>query len=360
MTPTRAERPRTTPPTVRTLAIAALAAALAGCSGGGSGGGTGVNRDVTRGLDATDRYLSSNPGARAATSERARQADRPVALLAEDVITWEEIRPRLIEAVGGPVLEEMVLERMLERECRRRGIEITARELAAERDLLAQAFAITGAAPGRDRAAGERVLAQVRRERGLGEVRFAALLRRTAMMRRLVQTEVAVTPDAIRLAYDIRYGERFRVRLMTVGSAREAMRIIERLRDGEPFDALAMEVSTDVSSIRGGLIEPISPEDPAWPLALRQALRTMTVGEVRGSPVALETGFAVLRLEERLAPATDRPSPELVRSDLEQEVRVRQERLLMNRLARRLIAEAPLSVVDTALRTAWEDRRQAD
>jgi len=341
-------------------ALAAAAAGLAACASSGSSGGSGVTRDVTRGLDATDRYLASSTGARAAATDRPRQGDRPVALMAEAAITWDDIRPRLTEAAGGPVLEELVLERMLERECRQRGIEITARELAAERDLLAQAFAITGAAPGRDRAAGERVLAQVRRERGLGEVRFAALLRRTAMMRRLVQPEVAVTPGAIQLAYEIRYGERFRVRLMTVGSAREAMRLIERLREGESFEALAMEVSTDVSSVRGGLIEPISPEDPAWPLALRQALRTMTVGEVRGSPVALETGFAVLRLEERLAPATDRPAPELVRSDLEQEVRVRQERLLMNRLARRLIAEAPLSVVDTALRTAWEERREAD
>ncbi len=361
MTHIRALRTHSTQYAARALAIAALTGFLAGCSGSGGGRGeTGVTRDVTRGLDATDRYLSSNSGARASTTERSRQSDRPVALLADDVITWDEIRPRLTEAVGGPVLEELVLERMLERECRARGIEITPRELATERELLAQALVITGAAPGQDRAAAERVLAQVRRERGLGEVRFAALLRRTAMMRALVQTEVAITPEAIQRAYEVRYGERFRVRLITVGSAREAMRLIERLRTGEPFDALAMEVSTDVSSVRGGLIEPISPEDPSWPQALREALRTMTVGEVRGSPVALETGFAVLRLEERLAPATDRPSPEVVRADLEQEVRVRQERLLMNRLARRLIAEAPLSVVDTELRRAWELRREAD
>jgi hypothetical protein len=80
---------------------------------------------------------------------------------------------------------------------------------------------------------------------------------------------------------------------------------------------------------------------------------------VAPSPLAIDNGYAVVKLEQKLTSPSGAPGMESVRADLEREVRVRQERLLMARLARRLLDEARLSIVDPGLRGAWErDARQ--
>lgn len=309
---------------------------------------------MTRGLDRSDRYLASSG---AASSGAAAPSDgRPLALLNGDDITLEALRPAMVEAAGALALEEVALERLLARECARAGVRIGSEEIAAERRLFVAA--LVGVRGASDASEAERLLAQVRRERGLGEHRFESLLRRNAMLRALVAPTVEVTQESLAAAYERRYGEQFRCRLITVDTLAETASVRRRLDSGEPFSTVAAMVSTDSSAERGGIIPPISPADPSWPDAVRRTARGMTVGEV-SAPIALDSGYAILVLDEVIpAPSGSPPTVESDRATLETDVRLEQERLQMGILARRLLSEARISVIDRSLERAWRERTE--
>ena len=266
-------------------------------------------------------------------------------------VSWDELLPFLSEAGGGVALEELAFDRLLESEAWRRGIVITGSDTDREEALLARTIS---EAAGADASTSDRLLLDVRRARNLGPARYAALLARTATLRRLVADEIHITNAAVEQMHRIRHGVRFRARLITVISEGAADVVRQRLITGEPFGEIAAELSTDTSAARGGIIEPISPADPTYPSGLRAALSVLTPGEI--SPIiALNAGYAIVRLDERIEP--DEVSIEAVRKDLERAVRLRQERLAMNILAERLLDAADIIVFDPHLVHSWRSRR---
>ena len=83
------------------------------------------------------------------------------------------------------------------------------------------------------------------------------------------------------------------LRILVVGSKEEAQQIVERLRQGENFVALANQVSLDPSADRGGLLGRVAlsslrPE-------LRNAVQNLAVGEL-SAVVQIPTGYAVLKV----------------------------------------------------------------
>lgn len=266
-------------------------------------------------------------------------------------VSWDELLPILAETAGGAALEELAFDRLLEREADRVGIAITQSDTQRERALLAETI---GQATGADSATIDRLLLDIRRARNLGPSRFAALLKRTAILRQLVADDIHITNAAVEQMHRIRHGVRFQARLITVNSEGAADIVRQRLLAGEPFGEIAAEFSTDASAPRGGLIEAISPADPTYPSGLRAALRVLSPSET--SPIlALDSGYAIVRLDARIEP--DGVSIEAVRDDLERAVRLRQERLAMNTLGQRLLASADISVFDPRLAQSWRARR---
>lgn len=277
---------------------------------------------------------------------------RPAAVVDGMAISFASLRPALIESAGGLALEEAMLDALLARQAQRQGITITAAQIEAEQALLADSLTSSGLTPAGD--AG-RVLDRIRAARGLGETRYASMLKRNALMRALVAPDVSITPIALDQAYSFRYGERYAARLIVVTTAADAIEARRRAQSGEEFSALAAELSTDASAARGGVLEPISPADPSYPAGVRSALRGLKPGEI-SAPIAIDEGFALLKLDSVIPGATPPPPRESVTTELERDVRVQQERLLMNQLARRLIADADLTVMDPALERAWRTR----
>jgi hypothetical protein len=271
-------------------------------------------------------------------------AGRPVVLVGTERVTWDELRPVLSEAGGGVAQHGPQFIP---------GDALRADQHDRERATLVAALAGNGGDPD----VGESMLAIVRRSRGLGEVRFAALLRRNAMLRALVAPSVKVTDTMVAQAHQIRHGPRYRVRVIVVESQADAEAARRQVMDrggGSPvFTAVAAERSVDESSARGGLLDPISDADPATSAALRQAVSKTTPGSM--TPIIpLNPGFALALVEAKL-PADGRSLDE-TRAALTAEVRSVQERAAMERLARQLLASAQISVLDRPLHWAWENR----
>ncbi len=343
-------------PTVRLfgllLGLAALVAItpLGGCANSGP-----IESRVTRGLDRTDRYLAEQP--RPGPEQTVRRVEsRPVALIDGAALSWDDVRDSLAEAAGGAVLEEFILSRALEAECAAKNIAITEADLERERRLALDFLSTGGESTTED---AERLLARIRAARGLGDKRFAGLVRRNAMMRALVAGDVSITPAAIDQAYQLRFGERTRARLMVLGSSAELARATERLNAGEPFSTVAAELSSDPSADRGGLIEPISQADESYPVGIRKAAQETAIGSV-SRPVLLDGRYALVMVESKI-PASEPPGGDgrdAARAELERDVRLRQERLLMNTLARRLLAGTEVQVLDRSAEWSWRNRRE--
>lgn len=322
-------------------------------------GGCGSSAKRTPNADGGNRGSAPSLGADTTRDPDRTQSDvRPPAVIDGQPVAWDELRAALGEAAGGLVLEEIVLERRLRRELMRAGLELEPDEIEAERQLLAHSLAEAGA--DEDGASTtQRLIDQLRRSRGFGETRFNALLRRNAMMRRLVRDEVQITPALIDQAYALRYGPKYRTRVIITPTEREAAGALTRLQAKEPglaerFAEVAADASTDESSLRGGLIEPFSPADPTYPETMRRAAAGTDVGQVSDA-FALENGYGLLLMVERI-PASEVRLPD-VATELEREARLRQERLLMDRLGNRLLDEAKVTAFDPSLRWSWETRR---
>jgi len=303
---------------------------------------------------------SSPPSTRAENGRLIISGDRPrAAVVPNDTpatingepVSWRQLLPILSEAGGGVALEEITFDILLGRAAERAGVAVTPEDIKREETLLARTIGRTADA---DDETAARLLRDVRRARSLGSARYNALLRRTAILRRLVADEVNITNAAVEQMHAIRHGERFRARLITVNSESAAELALRRLREGEPFGEVAAALSTDASAARGGVIEPISPADPTYPSSLRAALKALEPGRL--SPiVALDSGYAVLLLEERIEP--DGVALGEVREELEQAVRLRQERMAMNAYAQRLLERADVVVFDPHLSQSWRHRR---
>jgi foldase protein PrsA len=331
------------PKNARWFAIVFLAG-LAACESAPESRSERVIREASRGDSPSD--------SRPAETSRELRVSRvsPPAMLEGEPIEWLSLHDAMVEAAGATALEEQVLDRLLAREAERRGINVASLNLQREELALEDALSGVSGSPAERR----RLLQELRDRRGLGPERYEALLRRTAIMRALVRPSVEITPEMIDLAMDIRYGEKRRVRLISVGSAPEAQAALTQIERGRSFGEVAARLSTDASAERGGLIEPFSVRDPSYPAAFREAAGELEVGEV-SEPVALPNGFAIIKLEE-IVPAQD-VELATVRPLVLEDARAEQERILMTRLARRLIDEANLTIVDPALERAWNRRR---
>lgn len=272
---------------------------------------------------------------------------RPAAMVNGRVVRWGELRPLLNEAAGAMVLQEIVLDRIAAETLVRQGLQITDEEVDAERRLFLETLD-----PDPDLAV--RLANQVRARQGLGPQRFQRLMRRNAMLRAVVRGDVRLNEATIQRMYQMIHGPKREARLMVVPGLAEAQAAIERVNRGEVFADVAVQVSTDSSAARGGLLEPISRADLSYPEALRQALWSLGSGEI-SSPVLLETGYAIL-LFMREIPG-DGADQAQVRSEVERLARLHHERLLMDQLARQMLFQASVTIFDKALQDNWSRQR---
>lgn len=290
---------------------------------------------------------------------RAQAVDRPVLVVNGQAVEWSALRGHLAEAAGGAVVEEVVLDVLLSAEMERRGLRLTPEALEREGERLMQALSPPEGSSRDD------LLERVRRLRGLGPERLNALVVRSARLRALVGEDFTASKAEVELGVQLRYGVAYRCRLLTAADDRTAARIraglVERAGgedrpvDVSWFASEAVRSSTHPTGEVGGLVPRLSPVDPAYPAAIRQAVERLAPGRI--SPVIpIEGGAALVMVEERLQPRSE--PDESARSRIEREIVEGKQRAAMEALAEELLAGARVTVFDESVRWAWEGRRR--
>lgn len=288
----------------------------------------------------------------AGTANQPPRIDSPAAYIDSKPVTRDELYQAMVQAQGGQALSELLLDRAIGNQLAEQGITLTGTDIDAEREQL-----LTSLSNDRDQAT--RLLDAMREQRGLGDARFANLLKRNAGLRRLVRDNISVTDAAIEQAYDLRFGPRYRVRLITADNVATLSQARQRVIAGESFTDLAIGLSTDASAAQGGLLSPINTLDATYPKAVRDALPKLSTDEraTRLSPViALPDGYALLWLED--VTHKDAPPIEQVRAELERAVRIELERVRMQQLAKVLVERANVVVLDPGLDASWKRQRE--
>jgi len=271
----------------------------------------------------------------------------PVALVNDEAVSREEFGELVAETSGGKILNEIALDRMLVKRFARDGMTFTKADVAREESILTSSLD-----PDPDQAV--RLLRILKNRRSLGPRRFENMLRRNAMLRKLVQGDVVISEERLREEFERWYGPRFQVRLITLDTRNEAEKVLRELRKGVPFNETAAKESTDISAARGGLIAPISAKDRTYPSALREVIPDLYEGEI--SPIfPVEDQFAIVQMVERIDAAKVRF--EDVKETLRQTVRRGEERRLMDVLVAQLLDEAEVIVLDPAVERAWKRER---
>lgn len=276
----------------------------------------------------------------------------PAARIDHLPVPWSTLQPLLAESTGGTILREVALDQALQTECTFRNIKVSDADVDLERDLLLASIERDAAAGPADSGV---LLESVRRSRGLGELRFRQLLERNARLRALVRSNVVTTDDEIEQALLIRYGDRYRIRVIIIAAQHEANDLRNELSKQPALDVAfaraAAIKSTDPSAVRGGLLEPISPADQLYPASIRNLLPLLEATSI--SPiVAVDKGFAMCILDSHI-PAAERPQG--AAESAAKEIRVRRERIAMEELARRLLARVKVTPIDAALDWSWRN-----
>ncbi|MEX0777372.1 MAG: peptidylprolyl isomerase [Phycisphaeraceae bacterium] len=290
--------------------------------------------------DSTAAYSSGDRGSTPLPA-------KPLAYVDGRPVTAGALLPALVETAGGRILAETVIDQGLRQRLEQARLKVTAEQIEAERQILLHSLAA-------DRDQAQRLLDELRQRRALGQQRFAALLWRNAAMRVLVQDQVAVSDAAVRQMYELVYGPRFEARIIVTEGAGQAADLARQAREGASFIDLAIQHSTDVSRAQGGLLPTISPQDATFPAGIREALARLQPGQV-SDPVALDRGFALLKLERKIAGGAVRYDD--VKSELTLHVRRQAQRIEMQRLAREIVTGANVVITDPGLKESYTQQK---
>lgn len=154
------------------------------------------------------------------------------------------------------------------------------------------------------------------------DVKYQLQLQESELLARLLMREkfsdVSFSEEEIQAQYDLQHGgdanREFKARHILVKTEDEAKAVIEALRNGGDFIALAKERSTGPSGPNGGDLGWFQSTTMVAPFA--EAVKAMGKGDISVSPVQTQFGWHIIKLEDTRESAG--PDLESVRTQLEQ------------------------------------------
>ncbi|MCA9248611.1 MAG: SurA N-terminal domain-containing protein, partial [Planctomycetales bacterium] len=181
---------------------------------------------------------SQGPTGAAAPEQSPQPPSDIAALVNRQQITRDALAAACLKRFGKEVLESMVNKRLIEIHCQQQGITISDAEISAEIQRLAEKFNLGV----------EQYLKLLEKERGIKKEEYARdILWPTLALRKLSASQLTVTSDEIKKAYEANYGPAVKARLIVVEDVQLAQQLHAEVQQRpEEFPRLARDYSTDV------------------------------------------------------------------------------------------------------------------
>ncbi|WP_339252503.1 peptidyl-prolyl cis-trans isomerase [Sporosarcina sp. FSL W8-0480] len=216
--------------------------------------------------------------------KKLKQPDEVVASVAGDPITREQWMTAMEKAVGRDVLRELVNNKVMETAAAKYGIEVSEKELDLELALITSVDGHTYS--------------------GLDLEQIRQRIRSTIILEKVLSNDVVIDDATVESFYDENESlytilTSYRTSIIVVPSKKEAERALSELSKGSSFDALAKELSIDLTSANlGGDIGYINADTETIDPAIYKEASKLKEGKV-GDVVDLKDGtFAIVQVNE--------------------------------------------------------------
>ncbi len=228
-----------------------------------------------------------------------------VAVVNGEKITRDELYKLMYAKIGRDTLEELISDKLVMQEAKKRGVSVSEEEIAREIDRVKRNFS--------SEAEYYYTLAMY----GMTEDDLKNHFRTDLLARKIIALDIKPTEEQLKAYFEdnkhlFAHGEQVRARHILVATEEEAKEAKRRLAAGEDFADLADELSLDSwSAARGGDLDYFEYEDmdPAF-AAVAFALEIREISE----PVETVYGWHIIQAMDRKAPFD--PSFEEVRDQV--------------------------------------------
>jgi parvulin-like peptidyl-prolyl isomerase len=252
-----------------------------------------------------------------------------VATVNGEDIGREELARDCLQHFGKDVLERLVNKYLVMQACQRQGLVVSVDEVNAEVERMASKFKLPV----------HEWLKLLKQERGVTAEQYASdIIWPTLALRKLAGTELEVTDEEIKRAYDSQYGEAVKARMIVCNDARSAEQVrAAAVAAPDSFGALAKKYSKDVSSAASmGVIPPIHRFQGQEEIEL--VAFTLGYGEI-SKPIKVGDQYVILKCEGHLQATASVPL-EKVKMGLNEMIRENKMRRLASEIFRRLRSQA--------------------
>ena len=299
----------------------------------------------------------------AATPDRAAALTGPsvnaIAVVSGTAIPRERLVNLLIEGRGLAALEQLIVLEAAKQRARQQGIVVTTAQVQKEYEasldqLLAESIGETS--DDMRRQAGEAMLDDLLRRRGVSRAEYMVVMERNAYLRRLAGRDLNVTQSMLEAEFEQNYGEKVEIRHIQVQSSETLDQVLAERDKGVEFSELAVRFSANrASAEKLGLLPAFGAHDPNVPEMMRGTAFAMKVGDV-SEPIFVDGWYHILKLERRI-PKQD-VSFVSVRNDVEESLRRKLTDVRMQALTAELFREAEIEIADPMLRAAFMTRHR--
>jgi len=212
-----------------------------------------------------------------------------VAVVNRDTIHRQELAQECLAHFGNEVLDAMLNKYLIDEYCRQRQIVVTQKEVNDEIKRLAKKFGISI----------DQWLKMIEDERHITPQQYADdIVWPMLALKKIAADQIQPTPQEIDAAFEERFGEAVKTRLIVCTTEDDAQKMLARARANPAgFGALARQNSRDPSSSADGLIQPIHHHvgDPQ----VEQTVFNLGDGEI-SSIVKVGSQFLIFKCEGRL------------------------------------------------------------
>jgi parvulin-like peptidyl-prolyl isomerase len=215
-----------------------------------------------------------------------------MAVVNGEQISRTELGRECIRRYGEEVLESMVNRQLIADACAEKGIQVTDADVSAEIDKVAGRFGL----------ARDRWLTLLREERGFSEEQYRReVLWPMIALRQLVSSEIEITEDDMKKAFESEFGAKVRARLIAVDSPQKAQEVrAAAVADPKAFGELSKKYTIEPGIAAAyGVIPPIRRH--LGDANLEQVAFNLKPGQI-SDVVHVANMYYILKCEEVLPP----------------------------------------------------------